>query len=169
MNLNSGKIFYAKKDGNGVITDLILNNVTGDMCTYAVIKNVDKAVKGTNATYTYIVDGNTASFSSSSVYSVTGGTPVRLTFSANGAVYSMAALTKIGEKISLVDSTSVRTASEVYPLSDKVVVYAKDYNYNYSIIPISDIYDNDEYTLNAYADKTASAGGRVRVIIATKK
>lgn len=231
LNLTSSKIYYTKKDGNGVITELILNNVTGDMSDYALLTVIDTTGKSTiqglkdsisdlddeigklteeidkldkdkdedkikelsdekskaeankaksesrlksstNGSYTYNLNGSNHTFGADAVYNITVGTPIKLSYNNNGTVYSMAALTKVSGAVTDVTNTTLSTSMRDYTISDKVSVYYRDgaYSYAYRIIPITDIIGNEKnYTLTAYYDKEMTSGGRVRVIIATKK
>lgn len=157
VNINSGKIIYMEKDSNGKITDLILNNVTGDAYSYGVV------VSAQNNRYTYIVDGDEKSMSSSTTYPVYSGQAAMFSLAGNG-VEEMKSLTKIEAVLTDVDDMSVSTANNTYALSDKVAVYRKTDSV-YTLIPLADIKDSD-YTLNAYYDKSENDGGRIRIIIA---
>ncbi len=157
VSINAGSIIYMAKNANGEVTDLILNNVTGDAYSYGVV------VKAQNNKYTYIVDGAEKSMSSSTTYPVYSGQAAMFALAGNG-VEEMKALTKIEANLIDVTDTTVSTSANTYMLSDKVAVYRKTDSV-YTMIPLSDI-KNSDYTLNAYYDKSEGGGGRVRVIIA---
>lgn len=157
VNINAGSIIYMGKNANGEVTDLILNNVTGDSYGYGVI------VKAQNNKYTYIVDGEEKSMSSQTTYPVYSGQAAMFALAGNG-VEEMKSLTKVEASVIDVTDTTISTANDTYMLSDKVAVYLKTDSV-YTLIPLSDI-KNTDYTLTAYYDKSVGGGGRIRVIIA---
>ena len=75
-------------------------------------------------------------------------------------------LTRVSGNITSLNSVEVKTSSEAYRVSDKVIVYKRDYDYNYTICNIEDI-DLKAYNVSAYYDRSVKNGGRIRIIVAS--
>lgn len=169
VKISSNSVLYAGKNDKNQIDHLVLENVTGDTYTYGLITSAknNSTSMSASGSYTYDIGGASKSFNSSGIsYGVSSGQAAKFTFTAMGSVQSMQAINEISANITDISYSSLTAGNKNYPISDRVVVYKRDYNYNYTIIPLSEIIDNDEYSLTAYYDKSAEAGGRVRIIIA---
>lgn len=166
----SGKVLYAKKSSSGEITDLILSDVSGDAYTYGVVISVTKSKGSTvSSNFSYDVKGTENIYSGSTAFSsISKGTPIAILYSKEGRVDYAKPLTRVSGTISSVDSLTVKTSSSEYKVSDKVVVYLRDYDYNYTICNIEDV-DTKKYNVSAYYDRTETNGGRVRMIVANPK
>lgn len=172
VSFASGSVLYYEENERGEIKSLILNDVTGDLYSYGIVINAQRNTAGMYlaGVYTYDIGGSERSLVTSDiVYNVSGGQPAAFLLGGAGAVESIKGLRIIDEPISKVGDSFVAAGGKNYPLSGGVVVYKKDFNGNYTIIPLRDIVDNDSYRLLAYYDKTPEVGGRVRVIVASEK
>lgn len=171
VNISSGKVLYYHKGTDGKIDELILNDVTGDSYTYGLITSATNASMGLHASgsYSYLINGTSYSFaSSSSMYNVSSGEGVKLSSANNPSI--MLPLTKLDGNVELTTNTYLTSGGKTYPLADNVQVYEKEYGSTtiYRMKPISEIVGNDSYTLYAYYDKSPASGGRIRIIVAMK-
>ncbi|MBE7028269.1 MAG: S-layer homology domain-containing protein [Ruminococcaceae bacterium] len=171
ININSNSILFCSYNSAGEIQKLILKNVTGDMFTYGIITKADVSSNGNMASYSYMADATSGSLSSSSIYSVTTGTPAKFVLS-EGKVTSIAPLTYIGKPVSDITETLIKAGGKTYLMSDKVAIYEKTIatTYTYLDTPLATVIENkNDYQMRAYVDRDTSAGGRVRVIVIEKK
>ena len=81
---------------------------------------------------------------------------------------SIRPLTRLDSKINKVTAQYLLAEENQFPISDRVVVYVKTYDYNYMIIPLSDITQDNQYKITAYYDKPAVDGGQIRILLAEK-
>ncbi len=170
MNLLSSSVLYAEKNKAGEIKTLFLNNVTGDAHKYGIVTYASEYNERSNSrSYTYDIDGVTSSMNGSIFTSVATGAPSRFVFSGN-SVDSITLLTKLSTLVERINEFSIECDDEEYLMSDKVAVYQKNADYQYMKMSKSDLVERqDEYNIYAYYDKAESAGGRIRVLLATKK
>ena len=170
LNISASSILYSEKNAGGEVVSLILNNLTGDGYTYGLITSADRE----RGKYSFNIGKDTKSIAvpltalgASVTYNVTAGQAARFRFSPIGAVELMQSIEKVPEAITNVTETSLRAGNNTYLLSDKVVVYNKNFDSEYNMIPLSEIIgSSSKYKLLAYYDKATSLGGRIRVIIA---
>jgi len=161
---------YYVLDESGKISDLILDDATGDTWKYGYMvsassKNSDDSTT-VSGSYTYMMNGTTKTLSSSgTAYSVTkGGFAVR--YSTDGSIktiknISSATITDLG-------SVYATASSKKYRLADDVQVYLNS-GTSYYATTLSAI-NTDDYTLTGWYDSFGcSAGGRIRVITAVAK
>ncbi len=164
ITLSSSDVRYYALDSQGKISDMILNNVTGDMYKYGILTSANESYGSMSVTssYDYIVDGVSGSAgSNSSAFSVTAG-PVQIEFSGSNIV-SMKNLT--GLTLSSLNSAYATSDGTQYALGDNVAVYICEYG-SYRLSSISAVSADSSYTLRGYYDKLPSSGGRIRVIVA---
>jgi len=164
-----GKILYYEKDDKNRIESIILDNVTGDLYSYGVVKkavNVDNDFM-TSGSYVYDIGGEEFNLNSSgAAYSVSSGQVAQFDLTPTGTIQHMKPITAINEKITEISKTSLKAGNEIYLISDNVSVYKKDFNNNYTIVTFDEVIGNKDYSLTAYYDKSTASGGRVRVIVA---
>ena len=159
---------YVGKNGEDEITELILFDATGDMYSYGMVLQAE--TKGASGSYTYDINGTTNSTMTSGkafpmAYS---GVPARFVMADNNSVDSIQSLTRIEDTVTKVTYNKLTAGNRDYPLSDRVIVYKKDGNNKYTILPLSEIAGDINYTLTGYYDKKPELGGRVRIILVTK-
>ncbi|MBO5930320.1 MAG: hypothetical protein J6Q27_03385, partial [Clostridia bacterium] len=174
MTLSSGSIFYAGKNSEGKITELIIDDTTGDMHSYGIVLAAKKNTSGMNlsGTYTYLLNGTEKTISTNgTTYSVASGQPVKIETSENGSVTGMSPLTKIsGGAVSNMTEETITYNGTAYKLYDRLAIYTRDGSYNYSLLTIDEFRENyKNYTISLYTDKTNSANTLVRVILAIPK
>lgn len=166
VTLKSDQVLYTQKNSSGEITQLILLDVTGDLYEYGVVKSAktnSSQGMGIGGVYTCVIDGTERTVSSQKEFPVYAGNPARFIFGQSGSVSAIRPLSQAGT-VDQITLTSVTVGSKTYPLSDQAAVYKKDYNSNYTILPLSDVM-NGAYTLTAYYDKPAAEGGQVRILM----
>ena len=168
VRLSSSSILYYEMNEKNAITKLVLHNVTGDYYSYGVVTKVNKDSERMMGTYTYNIDGSERVHSTqNSVLGVSSG-PAKVIFSGN-SVSSMTNLTKISGKIEELNNTYATVGSNHYLLDDNVKIYYRNYNWDYMLITMEDLLEDEEYNIvGVYYDKSITSGGRVRVILVTK-
>ncbi len=168
VSLSAKNVLYSKTE-DGVITELILNNATGDAFSYGVVLSARTSGTGFNVSGSYTVDigGNTYTYSGGAVANISKGAVVKTALTGKGIQYLMR-LQPQRVSIKDCDFTSITLSNgKKYLLSDDVVVYKLTANTTYTLLPVSELYENlDDYSFNTiYTDDTVSSGGRVRVIV----
>lgn len=172
ISISSSDILYYERDSQNRINKLILNNITGDAAHYGIVTSAKSNVSDRSLSGSYTVDIGGSSYSLNSnnaVYQVGRGQAVKVTLNGN-SISGLQRIEEVSGSITGVTQTAVVTGSKVsYPLASNVAVYRRTADYQYMLIPLSDIIGNDNVTLTAYIDKSPSSGGRVRVIVAADK
>ncbi len=168
VSLTAKNVLYSKTE-DGVITELILNNATGDAFSYGVVLSARTSGTGFNTSGSYTVDigGNTYTYAGGAVANVNKGAVVKTALSGNRIQYLMR-LQPQRVTIKSCDFTSITLSNgKKLLLAEDVVVYRVTSNTTYTLLPLSELYENlDDYSFNTiYTDDTASSGGRVRVIV----
>lgn len=175
IEIESGQVLYVKKDSQGIVTDIILNNVTGDCYNYGVITDLVESGSGTGMSVTskrYTCDILGDKYTCNVNYGSTFKRNMPAAFLVSGMeVTEMKKLNIIEGTVDEIEEQCIWVGSEKYLLSDKVSVYKVASTGNtmsaFTVIPLSELKNNmEEYTITAYTDKPQSKGGRVRVILA---
>lgn len=153
---------------DGAIDRLILDDATGDTWTYGYLTAADDLSQGgtdISMRYTYMVNGEVKTVSSSARYTVqTGGLAIR--YNSDGSVKSMKNTTAV--KLTSLTATTAGTDNRTYELADGVQVYLRQ-NGTFYPTTLSGI-NTEDYTLTGYYDSFGCpGGGQVRVIAAEKK
>ncbi len=156
--LNSDDVRYYELDASGKIRYLILNDATGDIHSYGVI------TKSTSDGLSYIIKGTAGS--TTLIKGGVGASGAIFRYYGNGSIESIRNLGSIN--IDSLTSLYALSGSAQYRLAEDVQVYINS-GTNYNLTNISAVSDLNKYTLTGYYDNfNYSAGGRVRVIIATE-
>lgn len=165
ITLNSEKVLYVKTNDLGQISQLILENQTGDMYDYVLItKATETADPSLSGQYTYLSGGiEQTARSSSALFGIKGRTGAQMTIS-NAGVERLTALSRIDSGITEVTASKLVANGKEYLVSDRVEVYQKNSQYEYSMVPISEV-SKDSGNLIAYYDKDSASGGRIRIIV----
>ncbi|MDD3164502.1 MAG: S-layer homology domain-containing protein [Oscillospiraceae bacterium] len=158
---------YYALNQNGEITDLILDDVTGDCWSYGYLNAASGTAQSgaVSGSYTYLTDGKQVTLQSDKVYSVTTG-GLAVLVNPDGSVDSM-------RNLSAVTLTSLGTLSAVgggktYAVWDTVQVYLRKSG-TYSLTTRSAV-NGENYTLTGWYDSLGcAAGGKIRIIIAEEK
>lgn len=170
-----GRLVSVTLDSQGEIDCLILSNVTGDTAEYVYLSGVEDnstsgsgSIQNISVTYTYIQDGETQTLNSDRKYSIkTGG--AALGYDEDGQVDSMKQLDSV-----TLDSLSGLTAvgdGRKYTISEQVQVLLRDDDSrrSYYLTDLSEINAQDYDLTGWYDDLDHSAGGHIRIIVATPK
>ena len=159
ITLKDGQVLYAQKNSNGEISEMIVQNVTGDMYSYGIITSVTK--QGTSVVGATIESsGNEYQISGMSNLSV--GLPVQFIKNGMSADYAQS-LDKISGGVDTLTTGYAEIGGKKYLLSPTVEVFQKEkLSTKYMRISLTDAINGD-YSYTCYTDNTET--GRVRVII----
>ena len=163
LSLSSSQVRYYVLDSTGKISDLILNDATGDMYKYGILTTASESTgtMSVSGTYKYIINGSSGTYSSNSTaYGVSTGPSL---FEFNGSsIVKMKNLTSV--LITSLTSAYATSSDTQYTLGDSVSVYIYTSG-SYYLSSVSSV-NTSSYTLYGYYDKAPSSGGRIRVIVA---
>ncbi len=170
LELESDDVIYYKAE-NGKVTQLILDNVTGDSLEYGVVLSAvnSSGDMSTSGSYTYDVDGvvHTLNTPDSSLGAYTG--PAAF-YGAGNTITNIRNLTSVGTKITAVTSDSVTADGTTWNFSPDVKVYEKDSGGDYRLTTLSATAAAGKNAGFYYDfDRSAASGAQIRVIIVTKK
>jgi hypothetical protein len=161
LTIMDNNVYYYDVNYNGEITNLILNDVTGDFDGYGIFTGFNYT--GSVGSYAYIIDGKAGSISSNdySDFNMTQG-PTGFKYEGTNITSSYqlkeTAVTDIG-------NTTITSGGTKYPLAEKISVYYLT-DEKYVATTIDKISDLSKYKVTAYYDKAITLGGRIRVLIA---
>ncbi|WP_294515262.1 S-layer homology domain-containing protein [uncultured Intestinimonas sp.] len=169
VQLKSGDVRYYSLNENGEIDRLILDEVTGDTLTYVYVtgassSNSDMSVSGT---YTYLLDGAQSTISGSTIYNISvGGALIQY---EDGQIKSLRQLSSV--HLTELHDLYAMADNQKYLLDENVQVLLKDSGVSgtgYYLTTLSEL-DAGNYSLTGwYDDLGCSAGGRIRIIVATE-
>ena len=166
MNLSSSKVLYCEKNAAGEITDLILDNVTGDAYSYGIVsgKTSSSSKDGNVMSESYTLDLGGTTMSYNIVRKIAKASPIYALVNGN-TVEQITELKAYSNTVSSLTNTYATIGNSKYKLSDGVLVYKVDGMSSVTRMALDDAI-NGSYKLTAYYDKPESEGGRIRVIIA---
>lgn len=165
MNLSSSNVSFCGKNAHGEIDRLILKDATGDMHQYGIITSVEDLSSGmsVNVIYHYILNGQQMVLNSAGVkYPVSSGDRVQIK-TQDGQIAGMYALQST--KLDSITGNEAHSGSSSYLVADNAAVYIHR-NGSYYLSSLTAVRDAG-YQLTGYYDKAVSAGGRIRIIIAS--
>lgn len=168
-SLTDDDVLFYTLDSSGSIDCLILDEATGDTYTYAFVTQATSKTDGSNlsGSYTYLQNGQSHTVSGQQTYSVKVG-GARLTFSDNGALKGMRQLSSVN--LTGLTSLTATAGSSKYALAEDVTVLLRDSGQQgYYPTTLSAINSTDYSLVGWYDNQGASAGGRIRILVATKK
>lgn len=168
-SLTDDDVLFYSLDSTGSIDCLILDEATGDTYTYAFVTQATSKTDGSNlsGSYTYLQNGQSHSVSGQQTYSVKVG-GARLTFSDNGALKGMRQLSSVN--LTGLTSLTATAGSSKYALAEDVTVLLRDGSQQgYYPTTLSAVNSTDYSLVGWYDNQGASAGGRIRILVATKK
>ena len=172
VELTGDMVRYYALNSDGEISHLILNDVTGDLYQYGIITDVNEVNVSlptggfqVSSSYTYDVGGQELVFASAStIYNLKTG-PCQIKMDSDTNVERLYNLTERKlDRVSVSGNFTVGADKQQYALSEQVVVYVYE-NGDYLLSSLSRVASGD-YTLTGWYDKSESAGGRIRVIVA---
>lgn len=159
--ISASDVIWAEIDGSN-ITRLILNDFSGDLYDYALMREVSES--GATGNYTFILDGAEQTLASNNAsYHVEKGAVAILKI--NGQYVRMANLQST--RLTELGATSATSGSISWQLAADVQVY--EYRNSKYYLTSSNLMSGSTHTLRGYYDKLPSEGGRIRIIIATPK
>ncbi len=166
--LDSDDVRWYATNEDGEITHLILNNATGDIYTYGLLTSVMEQSSGISITssYSYVINGTAGiHVPDGTMYNVeTGG--ARFIY-VDGQISGIRNLERA--EVDNITSTQLTADGRTYRISEQVQVYLRSSG-TYLLTNLTAVGDTSEYKLTAYYDDlNASAGGLVRVIVATPR
>ncbi|WP_164510409.1 S-layer homology domain-containing protein [Agathobaculum sp. Marseille-P7918] len=164
--LDSRDVRYYAENEDGEITDLILNDFTGDLYEYGIITSVEEESNdmSLSGSYTYLLNGEkqTIATSGKTLGAKTG--PARLTIE-NGQLAATRTLYQIKNPDSITQ-LGVTKDEESWLFADACAVYLYD-NSAYSLLSLNELRNNfDAYNITCYYDNDTDDGGRIRIIVA---
>lgn len=168
-SLTDDDVLFYSLDSTGSIDCLILDEATGDTYTYAFVTQATSKTDGSSlsGSYTYLQNGQSHSISGQQTYSVKVG-GARLTFSDNGSLKGMRQLSSVN--LTGLTSLTATAGSSKYALAEDVTVLLRDGSQQgYYPTTLSAINSTDYSLVGWYDNQGASAGGRIRILVATKK
>lgn len=164
VKLSASDVRYYALNSKGEISHLILNEVTGDTWTYVYMTDVTKS--DTSASYTFMKDGKSNTLRNPAIKFAVEAGGVALRYDTDGSVKSMKNMGKV--KITDISANTAETADRTYEIGDDVQVYlAKDGTYY--MTDMASVNSEDHNLIGYYDDVKASAGGKIRIIIASAK
>lgn len=168
-SLTDDDVLFYSLDSTGSIDCLILDEATGDTYTYAFVTQATSKTDGSSlsGSYTYLQNGQSHSVSGQQTYSVKVG-GARLTFSDNGSLKGMRQLSSVN--LTGLTSLTAAAGSSKYALAEDVTVLLRDGSQQgYYPTTLSAVNSTDYSLVGWYDNQGASAGGRIRILVATKK
>ena len=168
-SLTDDDVLFYSLDSTGSIDCLILDEATGDTYTYAFVTQATSKTDGSSlsGSYTYLQNGQSHSISGQQTYSVKVG-GARLTFSDNGSLKGMRQLSSVN--LTGLTSLTATAGSSKYALAEDVTVLLRDGSQQgYYPTTLSAVNSTDYTLVGWYDNQGASAGGRIRILVATKK
>ena len=168
-SLTDDDVLFYSLDSSGSIDCLILDEATGDTYTYAFVTQATSKTDGSNlsGSYTYLQNGQSHTVSGQQTYSVKVG-GARLTFSDNGSLKGMRQLSSVN--LTGLTSLTATAGSSKYALAEDVTVLLRDGSQQgYYPTTLSAVNSTDYSLVGWYDNQGASAGGRIRILVATKK
>lgn len=167
--LSGEDVRYYTLNAAGEIDRMVLHNVTGDTQPYVYVSGIDDSSSETNiaVSYTYLRDGQAQTISGTARYPIqTGGA---MLVYEKGSLRSIRQLTQVS--LDGLSALSAMGGGREYPIAENVQVLLRDGSGSrgYYQTDLSQI-NGEDYTLTGwYDDLGYSAGGRIRILVATPK
>jgi len=168
MSLDSDDVRYYGLDGDGRIEYLILDDVTGDLWTYAYLTDLEDQSQGMsiNVTYTYLVGGAEQTLNSTSAqYPVEIG-GIAVAHESDGSIRTMQRMKST--ELTGLSSSWAMASNQKYAVADDVQVYLRS-NGSYYLTTLSAV-NTEDYTLTRWYNNSGnSAGTQIRIVIAVPR
>ena len=166
--LNAEDVAYYTLDADGAIDRLILDEATGDTRSYVYITDYQTVMDDTtlSGTYTYYQDGASHTVTGSRIYSVTEGGAAL--YQEDGEVTGLRQLTAV--TLTGLSDLYAQADNQTYCLAEDVQVILRGTGSSgYYAADLGQI-DAEQYSLQGWYDNLGcSAGGRIRIVVATPK
>ena len=169
IELQSGDVIYYSKNSDGEITELFLDNVTGDMYKYGIITSAQLNTAGSVKTFTCLADWNSYSYKGATIsgVSVKNGGGVGVLLQGNSAV-DYITLKQLSAPIEEISGDVIKTRKGDYIIYGNASAFVKS-GTSYMQTDLNEVTDLTKYNVTAYYDKEMDEGGRIRVLVAVKK
>lgn len=168
--LKNSDVRYFETNDEGKIKILVLNDVTGDAYSYGILTKTKSRNGNGDVTGTYaaIIKGTSTTFNTSLYFgNYINTVPSLLSLNVDGTLSKIRSLDYF--EAESVNTLYVTSGNKSYRLADSLQCYIYANN-AYSLSNISTVSDTNKYSVTAYYDEFEfSAGGRIRIIIATAK
>ena len=167
--LSGEDVRYYTLNAAGEIDRMVLHNITGDTQPYVYVSGIDDSSSETNiaVSYTYLRDGQAQTISGTARYPIqTGGA---MLVYEKGSLRSIRQLTQVS--LDGLSALSAMGGGREYPIAENVQVLLRDGSGSrgYYQTDLSQI-NGEDYTLTGWYDNLGySAGGRIRILVATPK
>ena len=167
--LSGADVRYYTLNAAGEIDRMVLHSVTGETQPYVYVSGIDDSSSGTNisVSYTYLRDGQAQTISGTARYPIqTGGA---MLVYEKGSLRSIRQLTQVS--LDGLSALSAMGGGREYPIAENVQVLLRDGSGSrgYYQTDLSQI-NGEDYTLTGWYDNLGySAGGRIRILVATPK
>ncbi len=166
LNLSGDDVLYYAKDKFGNISDVVLNNISGDLMTYGYLlkgENHSGGFNGISSSYEYLVNGELKNISSYDfTFKVDKGGIVELKSLYGDEMLKNLKSTRVIE----LRTNSVLGEDKSITLDNHVQAYMKD-GEDYKQVNINGL-SVEKHNLTAYYSEN-KLGDKVRIIIANKK
>lgn len=172
VELSGSMVRYYETDEAGTITSLILNDVTGDLHTYGILTDREVAdipstlftSMSVQGSYTLDVAGHqqVIPVSGKRFSAQTGPACLKMDGQAVKNIFNLTKLSGV-----TLDGDCALAGERRYPLADDVAYYIKEGAKAYTLASRTQVLDGD-YALSAWYDALPTAGGRVRVVLASR-
>ncbi len=161
VRLLSTSVYYYELNEKGQITQLILNDISGDMDEYGIF--VGSNMQNDKISYTYLIGDKQGSLNSNQLsgFSLSSG-PKKFTVD-NGIITGSTDLTEVS--VVSVGLTTIQAGNTIYPLADQIYIYFL-IDGEYFSTSLDKISDLTKYSVKAYYDKNPYLGGKIRVLVA---
>lgn len=152
---------YVKNDKNE-ISELYLNDVTGDCHEFGIVTSAK------NSSYHIDIAGSSLTVSGDTIYPVGRGNPVRLLKSGNSAA-TLYRLPSVSKNFKSATETSLIFGNTEFKVYDKIAVYERVAVGLWKYLTYAEFLRGETpKTVQAYYDKAEARGGRIRVLVITR-
>ena len=170
VSVKEDMVRFYQLNAQGEITDLILEDVTGDLYEYGVLTRVSEVDQGMALMGSYTVDLAGSSVDITLQNRILGVQVGPCQLQGYAGASGMATVDKIvnleAVKLdSIAGNTAIGQNNRKYTISENVAVYVVENGSRYNYASLSYV-SGGGYTLTGYYDKPESEGGRIRVILA---
>ncbi len=157
--------YYLLEDGE--ITDLILNDVTGEIWTFALLTDVSGASSAASVygNYVFLTNGARGALTSSGIRFMVDIGGIAIKYDVTGAAGSIRQLAKVS--LSEISGGNAFDQNVRYQLDPSVQVYLKDRD-DYYLMDIEDLEFEGFRVTGWFDDFGLSAGGKIRIITAER-
>jgi hypothetical protein len=160
--LGGSTIYYCELNDKGEISQLILNNVTGDLASYGIFTGITYTASD-KVNYNYIVGNSKGSLATGNLSELnTDVGPKGFTFEDNvlTEAYSLSEV-----NVTAIGAATVQYGNTKFPMAENCGVYLL-LDGEYIPSTLDKVSDLTKYNIKAYYDKPDTYGGRIRVILA---